>query len=242
MRCALHVTPRSPASIRRVNEAEYLFAYGTLLDDATYARAIGSEPLPLVPALLRGWKRFELPGVCYPGAIAVRYDSSIQGALRAVHSSEQWRALDDYEGPEYERVQCVVETTGGLVTASVYRFKLNGCLRVQYARGSSSNCTAHSVIAVLNDVRIGSIEVETRVDASREIAWLRQLCVASKWRRLGIGRTLVERALETLKLEGVHSVHALRGPGEHCLLALGWSDSIAVIDANHRRVLTRQVA
>ena len=104
----------------------WLFCYGTLCDDSTFARVTQSTATPLVPATLEGWRQFNVPGVPYPAAVPASPQHRVEGGLREISSDTIWTRLDEYEGSEYTRVDCVVKAASGAIEAQVYRYGFGG--------------------------------------------------------------------------------------------------------------------
>ncbi len=112
-------------------EAEWLFCYGTLRDTSFYERLTRAPTLPSVPATLQGWIQFDVPGAAYPGAVPSRFSDIVQGELRRIQTASDWDILDTYEGNEYQRVPCVVETARGPLKVQIYRYDLERHLRIE---------------------------------------------------------------------------------------------------------------
>jgi len=84
----------------------WLFCYGTLCQDDQWQALGGDSKTPSVSASLPNFRRFDIPGVAYPG-IAPQQSSHVPGILRQVPVA-LWTALDEYEGEEYTRAQVTV--------------------------------------------------------------------------------------------------------------------------------------
>jgi gamma-glutamylcyclotransferase (GGCT)/AIG2-like uncharacterized protein YtfP len=115
----------------RSNEAKWLFCYGTLRDNSVYER-LTQSPAPMsLPATLQGWIQFNVPGTAYCGAAPSRFSGAVLGELRRVETVGIWDVLDTYEGNDYLRVPCVVQTAQGSLEAQIYQYDLDHCHRVE---------------------------------------------------------------------------------------------------------------
>jgi gamma-glutamylcyclotransferase (GGCT)/AIG2-like uncharacterized protein YtfP len=102
---------------------ELLFVYGTLRSefDNPYARLLREEALPIGPAMARG-SLYRLEN--YPG-FRPEPASAVRGELyRLMRAEETLQALDEYEGPEFERIVIEIETReAGVQQAWIYTLK-----------------------------------------------------------------------------------------------------------------------
>ncbi len=98
-----------------------LFAYGTLINSEILHRVIGSVPAS-EPARLNGFQARCVKGATYPGLL--RYvGGTTNGMLYQGLSESQWKKLDRFEGPEYERIEVEVIVGGNVETAQTYLYK-----------------------------------------------------------------------------------------------------------------------
>jgi gamma-glutamylcyclotransferase (GGCT)/AIG2-like uncharacterized protein YtfP len=111
----------------RDKEAKWLFCYGTLRDNSVYEQLTQTPEPATLPATLHGWNQFNVPGATYPGAVPSRLSGALQGELRPVKTASTWDILDEYEGNEYLRVPCVVQTAQGSIEAQIYQYDLEHC-------------------------------------------------------------------------------------------------------------------
>ncbi|MFC0040444.1 gamma-glutamylcyclotransferase family protein [Actinomadura rayongensis] len=81
-------------------EPEALFVYGTLQFPDVLKALIGRVP-GLEPAALAGWRAAALPGRIYPGLVSAA--GTVHGVLLSGLTLAEWRILDAFEGPEYDR-------------------------------------------------------------------------------------------------------------------------------------------
>jgi gamma-glutamylcyclotransferase (GGCT)/AIG2-like uncharacterized protein YtfP len=96
-----------------------LFAYGTLMDPAVWAR-VAREPGRTERAVLPGHEARRLCGVSFPGLVEVS-GCETPGLLYREVSTEALARLDAYEDDFYLRVpREVVTESGGRVMAEVY--------------------------------------------------------------------------------------------------------------------------
>ncbi len=99
-----------------------LFAYGTLLDPEVFRMVTGvEEDLPSEPCVLRHYRRVQVVGENYPGAVPDP-EASIAGRLFTLPDAGLLARLDEYEGQEYERIRVEVEleTNHAVVAAWFY--------------------------------------------------------------------------------------------------------------------------
>ena len=100
-----------------------LFVYGTLRSgNRPFDEFLSESALYVEPATLRDHALYGA-GLAYP-YVAVARGYTVVGEVVTI-AARAWpdlaAVLDEYEGPEYTRVQVVVETSGGQVTANSYR-------------------------------------------------------------------------------------------------------------------------
>jgi len=100
-----------------------LFVYGTLRSgNRPFDEFLSESALYVEPATLRDHALYGA-GLAYP-YVAVARGYTVVGEVVTVAASgwpDLTAVLDEYEGPEYSRVQVVVETFGSQVTANTYR-------------------------------------------------------------------------------------------------------------------------
>ncbi len=87
-----------------------LFVYGTLQHPPVLRRLLGRVP-SMVDATLGGHRAAPLAGRVYPGLVVDPTSRAPGRVLTDVHDDEV-ATLDVFEGPEYERVDVVVDVTG----------------------------------------------------------------------------------------------------------------------------------
>ncbi|MCO5971271.1 gamma-glutamylcyclotransferase family protein [Actinoallomurus soli] len=87
---------------RRAVGEDGLFVYGTLQFPELLAALLGRVP-ERRPAGARGWRAAVLPGRAYPGLVPG--EATVHGFLLTGLTMEEWRALDTFEGPAYERTR-----------------------------------------------------------------------------------------------------------------------------------------
>lgn len=83
-----------------------MFTYGSLMFDPVWTRVVRGR-YDSVPARLPGYRREGVSGERYPGVIADP-SGAVSGRLYlSVHADDLAR-LDDFEGPDYDRVEVTV--------------------------------------------------------------------------------------------------------------------------------------
>ncbi len=88
-----------------------LFVYGTLMC-ADILEAVAGKLPGRAPAVLRGYRRFEVRGEGYPAIMAFE-GWTVEGLLCFDISQESWSRLDRFEGEMYLRRLVKVELKGG---------------------------------------------------------------------------------------------------------------------------------
>jgi len=181
--------------------ARPLFCYGTLLRDDVWLRETSTTPDTPTIAMLKGYRRFDVPGRTYPGIfpdnpVTTAPDrdgvANVKGAIRQVDSEAVYRLLDRYEGAEYDRKIVDVETPHGLVSVETYVYRVDMALSFTDNASSFEGIAGARTLAVnFNGTRVGS----AKLDASAPF----RLCVLAiavdtEVSGLGIGMRLVERA------------------------------------------------
>jgi gamma-glutamylcyclotransferase (GGCT)/AIG2-like uncharacterized protein YtfP len=97
-------------------EPEALFVYGTLQFPDVLRALIGRVP-EHEPAAVAGWRAAVLPGRVYPGLVSAA--ATVHGVLLSGLTSAEWRILDAFEGPGYDR-QPVLLLDGRSAWAYIY--------------------------------------------------------------------------------------------------------------------------
>ncbi|MET7640063.1 gamma-glutamylcyclotransferase family protein [Streptomyces sp. NPDC005438] len=77
-----------------------VFVYGTLRFPDVLRKLLGRVP-ESSPAVLPGWRPAALDGRPYPGLVPA--EGEARGLLLRDLGPGEYRTLDEYEGPEYER-------------------------------------------------------------------------------------------------------------------------------------------
>jgi gamma-glutamylcyclotransferase (GGCT)/AIG2-like uncharacterized protein YtfP len=98
-----------------------LFAYGTLVDPEVVRRVVG-RALPMREAVLPGYERVRHPRLFY-ASIQPNPDAQVDGQLIEGIDDAAWKALDEYEGPYYEKKLVQVDIgdiSREMVEAAVY--------------------------------------------------------------------------------------------------------------------------
>lgn len=95
-----------------------LFFFGTLMDEDVRT-IVCDRPLPVRPAILRGWRRPHVAGRHYPMLVA-RPGGWVEGVVAENVDAESLRRLQIYEGWEYELHPFRLETTPGPLAAHVF--------------------------------------------------------------------------------------------------------------------------
>ena len=108
-----------------------VFTYGSLMFAQVWQRVVAAR-YRSSPAALAGYRRFALVDDTYPGMIEAAtgaHAGNVTGVLYFDVNDADLRALDDFEGSDYERrtVQ-VMAPAAGLLTAQTYVFLLPGRL------------------------------------------------------------------------------------------------------------------
>ncbi|MGW4030713.1 gamma-glutamylcyclotransferase family protein [Streptomyces sp. NPDC004838] len=80
-------------------EPDALFVYGTLQFPEVLRALLGRVPRT-APATASGWRPAVLDHRVYPGLVAA--DQDVSGLLLDDLNREEWRALDTFEGDEYD--------------------------------------------------------------------------------------------------------------------------------------------
>lgn len=95
-----------------------LFFFGTLMDEDVRT-IVCDRPLPVHPAILRGWRRPHVAGRHYPMLVA-RPGGWVEGVVAENVDAESLHRLQIYEGWEYELRPFRLETTQGPLAAHVF--------------------------------------------------------------------------------------------------------------------------
>ncbi|MGW8377418.1 gamma-glutamylcyclotransferase family protein [Streptomyces sp. ODS28] len=94
-----------------------LFVYGTLRFAPVLTALLGRVP-DSTPAEAPGWRAAALRGRPYPGLVPAE-PGLVRGRVLTGLSGDEWRRLDDFEGPEYV-VQELALKGGGTALAYVW--------------------------------------------------------------------------------------------------------------------------
>ncbi|MCS6862031.1 MAG: gamma-glutamylcyclotransferase [Abditibacteriales bacterium] len=78
-----------------------LFAYGTLVNPEVVKQVVG-RALPMREAVLHGYERVRHPRLFY-ASVQPNPNAKVEGQLIEGIDDAAWQALDEYEGPYYER-------------------------------------------------------------------------------------------------------------------------------------------
>lgn len=105
-----------------------LFTYGSLMDRRTIARVVGRTLPEAIPAVLRGYRKYETT-LNYP-VILPDSAAECQGLVYYSILAGDWERLDTYENanstpPAYHRKLVTVEGKHGRISAFVYIGNLN---------------------------------------------------------------------------------------------------------------------
>ena len=88
-----------------------IFTYGTLMLPSVMRKVVGKD-FASRRAVLKGYARFQVKGVTYPGIIP-REAATTDGVLYLDVDDSSVGTLDEFEGDLYERVVVEVETEDG---------------------------------------------------------------------------------------------------------------------------------
>jgi len=105
------------------------FTYGSLMSAEIMARVCGVPAASLTsqPAWLAGFARHPVRGEEYPGIVPDETAKPLLGVIYSGLPPTVWQRLDDFEGPEYERVAVRVHlgeaADAPTQDAWVYRYK-----------------------------------------------------------------------------------------------------------------------
>lgn len=103
--------------------SQHVFTYGSLMFAPVWQRVVTARHRSC-SADLAGYRRFALTDKTYPGMIEA-VAGRVSGVLYFDVDDADLRALDDFEGNEYQRRTVQVATlTQGVVTAQTYLFLL----------------------------------------------------------------------------------------------------------------------
>ncbi len=205
----------------RSTEPQWLFCYGTLCNNSIYERLTEAPALASLPATLQGWNRFDVPGAAFPGAVPSRFSGAVQGELRPIETAAIWDILDTYEGSQYLRVPCVVQTAQGFIDAQIYQYDLERCHRIEHLVDNAGSHRAvtewisrhdHPSHALSSAPNPGSMPGED--DSSREIADVFVLVINEipiGWARL-VTHGILEHN-EVKRITGVYVIPELRHLG-----------------------------
>ncbi|CAI6306460.1 unnamed protein product [Periconia digitata] len=97
------------------------FFYGTLMSPTVLALALQapkSKDLNPTPAVLPAYTRRRVQNAAYPAIIPSTSSHSVQGMLISGLSDADIKALDRFEGDEYQRVEVKVRVVSSLSSAS----------------------------------------------------------------------------------------------------------------------------
>ena len=97
-----------------------LFIYGTLLDPDLFRRVTRTPLASLRPRPAKAEGHVAVYAFGKPFPVLTQGDGSAEGLLLAGLSPAHWRALDVYEGREWQRTPLMVATAEGLVEALAY--------------------------------------------------------------------------------------------------------------------------
>ncbi|MEQ8288454.1 MAG: gamma-glutamylcyclotransferase family protein [Gammaproteobacteria bacterium] len=95
-----------------------VFTYGTL-QVPTVMTAVTGQSFPYQPALLPGYRRYQIKNRVYP-AIVPDESASTPGVLYNDINDEALALLDEFEDVLYDRLQVVVQQEGKPVNAYAY--------------------------------------------------------------------------------------------------------------------------
>jgi len=95
-----------------------LFAYGTLMEGATFSLVTGLRRTGEA-ARLAGYRRGPLHGEAYPGLVR-QPGRQVDGVLYRDITPRAWRRLDHFEGRQYRRRRVGVSAAGGPLRAFTY--------------------------------------------------------------------------------------------------------------------------
>lgn len=99
-----------------------LFAYGTLLFDDIMMQVNG-RTFRSGHALLQGYARYRIKGVCYPGIIPCA-GAAVEGRLYFDVDDESFAKLDEFEDRIYEKITVRTQSDSGrMYDAYTYRIK-----------------------------------------------------------------------------------------------------------------------
>lgn len=98
-----------------------VFCYGTLLHPPVF-RAVTGLPLKGHPARLEGFRCRRVQGEPYP-AIVPDPTSQVEGLWVPIPARPVLEALDEYEGPLYQRIRVRVACEQGFRAAWVYQLR-----------------------------------------------------------------------------------------------------------------------
>jgi gamma-glutamylcyclotransferase (GGCT)/AIG2-like uncharacterized protein YtfP len=97
-----------------------LFVYGTLRNLRVWD-AVTENCRNTIPGTVSGWKLLRVKNKDYPGLIPG--DSAVGGLLILNISQIDLARLDRFEGDQYTRVVCVVESEGKKYPSEIYAFR-----------------------------------------------------------------------------------------------------------------------
>ncbi len=96
-----------------------VFTYGSLMFDEVWRKVVAGS-YRSEAATLDGYRRFAVPGVTYPGIVAMPGER-VEGRLYLDVSPDDMARLDAFEGAEYGRYALpVVLASGATVSAGTY--------------------------------------------------------------------------------------------------------------------------
>jgi gamma-glutamylcyclotransferase (GGCT)/AIG2-like uncharacterized protein YtfP len=99
----------------------HVFCYGTLLVPDLVSSLIGvdADDLQYTPAVLPKYKRYSVKNERYP-VIKPHHKCSTKGYLLLIENEAQLKAIDEWEGDLYRRIEVEVESEGKIIMAYTY--------------------------------------------------------------------------------------------------------------------------
>lgn len=234
------------------SKAKWLFCYGTLRYNSFYEQLTQAAAPPSVPATLQGWTQFKVPGTEYPGAVPSRFSDAVRGELRPIKAESTWEILDAYEGTEYLRVPCIVQTAQGSIEAQIYRYDLEHRHRIEEladhtewqrtisdwlidcgstaAQNDGCKDIPRVFVSLINEAPVGSVRLEThRVPGfAKSTPRIAGLYVIRELRHLGLGTMLVEGTVEKARQLGLRELYLYAKDRHQFFVHLGWRTLRAV--------------